>query len=566
MAGTREHVISVEELLSRKADVVRTEAGETSRGRDISCQQRRVIEVIEQREEACELKKKRFEKLREAGDHHDHHPNGGQKATPRIQKVPLLLQDHKHFDKYFTPRIVALGPIHHDTPKYKPAEAYKLRMAKCFVQDSDTKDEILYDIVEKNIEQLRKCFDKEVTKKYDDQALAWMLFVDGCAILQSIHCAVSNECTDWKMKYDLMAFGTQDLFLLENQLPYQLLVDLMNSSAKKDELENSIKNFMLMQTSLPEEEGSQGTAGTRMPLWWGFLGKRKSHGPDAGEENKRDDKNKSKALLGEEEGTTERDPNHLLDLLRTIIIGAKPKRSTPGDEKGRDDKIKEDQDGVAPPQGRDRAPKQQGSPPKKSSRSSKLQSYYRNVEELREAGIHVRPPRKRNGSLTTITFDEGLNFYLRLSPIMVDDSTGPKFLNLIAYEMCPDFYNDFQITSYILFLDSLIDNTNDVVELRNAGVLQNHLGSDKEVAQLFNEIGTDLVPDPDAYAVVKAAIQRHYDTQWKTWIAEAIHEHFRSPWTFLAFSAAIIVLGLTFIQTWFAFKEDRGNSRPRVRR
>ncbi|KAG2687291.1 hypothetical protein I3760_09G044400 [Carya illinoinensis] len=532
MAGTREHAISVDELLSRKASL----SDETSGGRDISCLQRRVVEVIEHGEEACELKKKRFEKLREAGDH----TNGGQKATPKIQKVPLLLQDHKHFDKYFKPRIVALGPIHHDTPKYQRAEEYKLRMTNCFVKESGKDDESMYNVVENNIKQLRQCFEEKVTEKYSDQALAWMLFVDGCAILQSIHCAVSNACTDWKMKYDLMAFGTQDLFLLENQLPYQLLMDLMNSSAKKHELENSMKKFMLTQASQ-----ETGITETRMPLQWpGFLGKRKSHGHNAGEENKRDDKDKSKALLGEEEGTTESNrPNHLLDLLRTIIIGASVR------------------------QGRDgQSPKQNG-PPKKSSRSgTKLQSYYRNVEELRAAGILVRPPRKRNGSLTTITFDKGLYFYLRLSPIIVDDSTGPKFLNLIAYEMCPDFENEFEITSYISFLDSIIDNTNDVMELRNAGILQNHLGSDKEVALLFNEIGTDLVPDPDAYAAVKDAIQKHYDTQWKTWIAEALHEHFRSPWTFLAFSAAIIVLGLTFIQTWFAIKEDRGNSRPRVRR
>ena len=51
-----------------------------------------------------------------------------------------------------------------------------------------------------------------------------------------------------------------------------------------------------------------------------------------------------------------------------------------------------------------------------------------------------------------------------LPPIIVDDSTRPKFLNLIAYEMCLDFENDFGITSYISFLDSLID---DAKESRN---------------------------------------------------------------------------------------------------
>ncbi|KAG2690311.1 hypothetical protein I3760_09G180200 [Carya illinoinensis] len=499
MAGSREHLISVEDLLSRKLNLVATEAGETSRGRDISGLQMRTIELEDQ--EACELKKRRFEKLREAGDHlRLNTPNGGQKAIPKIQKVPVLLQDHEHFDKYFKPRIVALGPIHHDAEKYKPAEEYKLIMTNCFVRESGKDDEVLYNVVENNIKQLRQCFDEKVTEKYSDQALAWMLFVDGCAILQSIHYAVTSACKDWIMKYDLMAFGTQDLFLLENQLPYQLLVDLMKSSVNKGELEKSITKFMNSQ------------------IWH------------------------AKAKPSMRKLRITETPIHLLDLLRTLII-SKSKSSSPVEEKERDD-------GAA------------------ARLLSKLQSYsYRNVEELRSAGIHVKPS---DNPLTTITFKKSNKFFssasLFLSPIKVDDSLGPKFLNLIAYEMCPGFCNKLEITSYILFLDSLIDDIKDVMRLRNEGILMNHLGSDGEVAQLFNEIGTGLVPDPEAYREVKDAIQTHYNTKWKAWIGEARHEHCRTPWTVLAVSAAILILGLTFIQTWFAFKEDTGNSRPRVPR
>ena len=61
--------------------------------------------------------------------------------------------------------------------------------------------------------------------------------------------------------------------------------------------------------------------------------------------------------------------------------------------------------------------------------------------------------------------------FLRLPPIIVDDSTRPKFFNLIACEMCPDFNNDYGVFSYISFLDSLIDEANDVKELRKAGIL-----------------------------------------------------------------------------------------------
>jgi hypothetical protein len=111
--------------------------------------------------------------------------------------------------------------------------------------------------------------------------------------------------------------------------------------------------------------------------------------------------------------------------------------------------------------------------------------------------------------------------------------------------MCLDFKNDFGITSYISFLDSLIDEANDVKLLRKAGVLYNCLGSDEEVAKLFNEIGTDLVPNTEIYSDVRSEIQKHYNNTLRNWIAQVIHDHFSSPWTFIAFFGALLALALT---------------------
>jgi hypothetical protein len=175
---------------------------------------------------------------------------------------------------------------------------------------------------------------------------------------------------------------------------------------------------------------------------------------------------------------------------------------------------------------------------------------FRNVQELRAAGIHLES--NHSSCLRMITFSKKWNFYpgiLKLPPIIVDDSTGPKFLNLIAYEMCPDFDNDYGITSYISFLDSLIDEPKDVIDLRSSGILRNLLGSDEEVALVFNEIGTDLVPNPKIYEIVRSQIQEFYDKKSMTWISEVLHTHFSSPWTVLAFVGALFVLGLTVAQT-----------------
>ncbi|XP_059462801.1 UPF0481 protein At3g47200-like [Corylus avellana] len=471
MAGI-EHVISVEELLPRKGNDVRTE--------DVEVQ---VIEKDSPRQQW-------LDELEKAGDEAD------QKTGPKIQKVPFLLRDHKDVAKYFEPRVVSLGPIHHGKPKYRKAEKYKLVLANKFVKESG-KAESLYAQIEKKISKLKDYFNEEVTaKKYDDEKLAGMLFVDGCAVLQFIYYHEAEEkFKDKKIKNDQVAFWKHDLFLLENQLPYQLLEDLMELSEKKETLQDSMDRFI------------------------------ENHA------NCKDPKMTS---------STEK-PAHLLDRLRTRLLFL-------GDEE-----------------------KKRNNKSSTENIEGDWQSY-RNVQELRAAGIQLSP--STTNSLADVSFsDKSINVYpgyLYLPQITVDDSMGPKLLNLVAYEMCPDFDNDFGITSYICFVDSLIDHPEDVKELRKGKILHNLLGSDKEVSQLFNEIATDLVPNPEIYADVKKQIQKCYSSKWKTWIAQCYNDHFSSPWTIVGFLAAFLALALTILQTWYSVRgspsdsKDRSSPAPRI--
>ena len=99
----------------------------------------------------------------------------------------LMLRDHKHYRKYCEPRVVSLGPIHHGKPKYQLTESYKLMLADKFIGKTGRTVEELYGIIEDNIKELREYYDEKVTRKYSDEDLAWMLFVDGCATLQFIY-------------------------------------------------------------------------------------------------------------------------------------------------------------------------------------------------------------------------------------------------------------------------------------------------------------------------------------------------------------------------------------------
>ncbi|KAL5564832.1 hypothetical protein UlMin_027996 [Ulmus minor] len=178
---------------------------------------------------------------------------------------------------------------------------------------------------------------------------------------------------------------------------------------------------------------------------------------------------------------------------------------------------------------------------------------FRNVQELKAAGIELKPSKK-------VSFSSGLfGGCLRLRPILVNNLTAGKLVNLVAYEMCPDYHckitedrKKYGISSYLSFLDSLVDNEQDVKDLRAAHILRHRLSSDKEVADLFNNISRISVADDDAYGNVNAKIQEYYERKIRIWIAEFRHAYLRSPWTLLALLAAATALGLTATQVHYA--------------
>jgi hypothetical protein len=144
------------------------------------------------------------------------------------------------------------------------------------------------------------------------------------------------------------------------------------------------------------------------------------------------------------------------------------------------------------------------------------------AKELRNVGIHFKP--SKTSLFTDVEFRRTvLAGRLYIPPLSIDDSTKPLLLNLVAYEAFLGAPHDW-VTSYVCFMDSLIDNPEDVNELRTKGILFSTLGNDKQVAELFNQISDYLVPNPYAYVEVKSAIESHYRNGFKRWIL-----HYKGP-------------------------------------
>ncbi|KAJ9681934.1 hypothetical protein PVL29_018025 [Vitis rotundifolia] len=385
------------------------------------------------------------------------------------------------FEKFYEPRVISFGPYHHGKCHLHPVEMIKPLCAKKFLADSNQDIKALYQNIESNIEAVRKCYDCS-TNEYDDEALAWMMLLDGCFLLYFIHCVArrnQSKLHGLNVKDHLITFVHQDLFLLENQLPFGVLKLIFKGAKFNDgsPMEEKIKKFVT-DTGSPTEIQLQ-------------------------EENA--------------------EPSHLLDLLRSALlgrykrsskkkVGSQTEQELEAEKKGESSLSSGGEDGESQPK-----PKQQD-----EKKGKQQDNWHRTI------------------SLRDISFNSSFFYsHLKLPPITIDDSTKPRFLNMVAYEMCPEGPDDYGVTSYICFLDNLIDHADDVKELRSKHILYNCLGSDEDVAQIFNEIANDLVV-VDAYGDVKAGIQTHYDKRWKTWIAEAIHDNFRSPWTITGSSTAVI--------------------------
>ncbi|XP_017629938.1 UPF0481 protein At3g47200-like isoform X2 [Gossypium arboreum] len=353
--------------------------------------------------------------------------------------------------------------------------------------------------MKEEIDDLKKCYDPQELEKYsdDDEKLAWMFFVDGCAILQAVYMRYGNSDDFYDVygqlfiKNDLLTFVYSDLFLLENQLPFRVL-ELLTSSIKGKEFTKAIIRFIddtvITPAEIKEPQDSE--------RWW-------------------------------EQHEGER--IHLLHLLRVRLLFRKEKSWGWGFPFFIEHRFSNE------------------------ARTKRCHSHtIRNVKEFKKVGIWLKA--SETSCLTDISFNR-IFFVgkLCLPPISVDDST----MNLIAYEMCPDFDNNFIVTSYMCFLDLLIDEAEDVKDLRDAGILYNRLGSDEEVAKIFNKMNTDLVPSPMIYSGLKQKIHNHCKTTWINHAAQGYHTYFRSPWTFLAFVGAITALLLGALQTYYAIHQPK---------
>ncbi|XP_076958432.1 UPF0481 protein At3g47200-like [Bidens hawaiensis] len=419
-------------------------------------------------------------------------------STARIYRVPEMVRETNDYQKHYVPKVVSIGPYHFGNSKLESVEKLKPVFTKRLLSNEETLRSLYKKLGEPQmVQELRNFYEENTTSVFSNKVFTKMMLLDCCFILyyiQYIFGEKPESCPE--LKIHEIVFVRQDLFLLENQIPFKIL----NEAVKllKIDCLSKIKPFI---------KGNILASGKSKRKWLESI---------LCILNDQSCREEQKMELFDKE------PDHILHLLHRTLTK----------------KVNVSKNNNLKPR-------------------NNYKCTFRNVNELMDVGIHFKP--SDTMSLSHMKFTNGRWWFstaVELPPITVDDSTKPMLLNLIAYEMCSN--DEAWVTSYVCLLDSLIDQPEDVKALRKVGVLENSLGSDKEVAKLFNEIGTDLVPNNLAYLEAKNMIQRHYESWSNTLISQLKHEYVKSPWAFFALLGALIALSLSSVQAYFTVWSPKG--------
>ncbi|KAL0336220.1 UNVERIFIED_CONTAM: hypothetical protein Sradi_4833900 [Sesamum radiatum] len=167
--------------------------------------------------------------------------------------------------------------------------------------------------------------------------------------------------------------------------------------------------------------------------------------------------------------------------------------------------------------------------------------------ELRDANMVFKNMKSDN--FFKVDFNDGI---MLMSPLTIEDRTECFFRNLIAYEQyfssktCPDF-----VTDYVTFLDCLINSSKDVEILSKCGIIDNWLGDNEVVANIFNQLAVSVTGPGEhfVYAKIFDSVNNHYEKRRNRAMAVLRRDYFNSPWSYFSFSAALVILLLTVAQT-----------------
>lgn len=417
-----------------------------------------------------------------------------------IYRIPHYLREGD--DKAYFPQIVSLGPYHHGKRRLRQMDRHKWRSLQHILKRNNQDIKLYLDAIKELEERARACYEGSITLSSNE--FVEMMVLDGCFILELFqgaaggfkHLGYSRNDPIFAMRGSMHSIQ-RDMIMLENQLPLFILDRLLGLQLGEPNQTGLVAKLALQffDPLMPTDEPLTKSDRNRLES---SIGYRKTFDP-----------------LSEQDGL------HCLEVFRRSLLRRGPQ-----------------------PEPRVWI--------KRWSHANRVvdkrrQQLIHCVTELREAGVKFK--KRKTDRFWDIKFSNGI---LEIPRLLIHDGTKSLFLNLIALEQCHlDCSND--ITSYVVFMDNLINSSEDVGYLHYCGIIEHWLGSDAEVADLFNRLCQEVVYDiNDSYlSRLSAEVNRYYNHKWNAWRASLRHNYFSNPWAIISFFAAVILLLLTFAQSFY---------------
>ncbi|KAI8009919.1 UPF0481 protein [Camellia lanceoleosa] len=375
-------------------------------------------------------------------------------------------------EKAYEPSIVAIGPYHRGKAKLKQMEEHKLWYLQQLLnrEKNNSVNEYIKAIKELE-ERARNCYAETIPLESDE--FVEMMLLDSFFIIELFRkntrrLTVENDLIF--QSHNIRTALRRDLILLENQLPFFILVRLFNMTKTDLDLEIIQIALKFLQFNAPGHK------------------------------------------LEAPRGISINNIKHLLHLVHSCwcFKFAEMNRNA----------------------------------------TEKQLEFINSATELQESGIQFKKAEETN--LFDVKFNSGI---LEIPSLTIEAEVGESFFtNLVAFELCPSYHAPKYVCDYAVFMNCLINSSEDVRILRHSGIIESWVGDDAELHSMWHKLFNITTTDTKkfSYSQVFNDVNNHCKRRRNRWIANLKRNYFNSPWALISFLAATVLLLLTVAQTIFS--------------
>ncbi|MCO5614942.1 hypothetical protein L7F22_069227 [Adiantum nelumboides] len=421
---------------------------------------------------------------------------------PSIFMASSPLRSLKHED--FVPQVVAIGPYHSDLgphhssfPENQETERYKAIAAKEMEKHKVMASKYVEKTLRSNnfcsvasefleyIDLIREEYDTELVSCQVDEKLAYILALDSAFVVEVLRSNAGYKC------------GFHEYYC--SRFPRPLRKSVLQDFVL---LENQIPLFLLLKV-MALDEGCGSIASAEDGL--GLLIQKVAHEVLPFTRLSDDSVHSVIGSLSERK--------HLLDCLYRIVThGGAPAFFSPDS-------------------------------PTATDRLVEKPTHFPRAVELYNSGITFKDIEPAN--MIGVKYDVK-KAILYVPKIRVGDDTERLLRNLTAYES--HLIDEVHVLSYLRFMNSLVDGPDDVALLVEKGILAQDIGSNEEVASMWNRlcINTMRVCSVE-YEQVAQQLFRHCQYRPNALKAEFKRTYLSRPWLVISVLSAASLLVMTLI-------------------